>query len=580
MNETPTRNDILAASSEGGLLAYLFNIAEGYRLYRETKFLAAVAEIVGSGERTLFSEKDWEFLDGISGPAFFPGMVLLCELIPLLDVGHRELMRLVKKLVDLGGEDLFANQPNAAFRKWCSGNPERAKAVTKDAEAGDDLAMNHLCFALEAQAETADALRFLTKGATPKTQIHAAVALSRLELESDSAAIVLPALLKVSIGTDDFSLKFNALSSSFAILEKNSELRMENVKLALKKAVSDTSREKLYGISDLLWRHGQILLDGEVRLIINALKSVDPEDVGILKKIDQATSALVDGGHFKALSSLITELIRRSEGKIGFKTFPSFRRKLVGADSRLLGKLAMSWLLEGNLHLCSNFAQQFSAVDGQSQAFELQLEDLPEDPEEQLFVCRKAVGFLFLSPVTAASVLVAILRHGSHQIVQDVLELLYDPLLISYGDNLWRYLEKIMEQCTKPGIKRIREVLNRKKKYLDSFGGIETLVELHPSEIHRQIEHVRHNRIMDQAREKAQKQSIFYDIVTKQHILYGKAVQSYDQNMEGPDGEPLSSKMKLEPHSVSTEIPQLHIFDPEGLQIRLMEFRLEKRTSL
>lgn len=578
MKEIPTRNDILKSSSEGGLLAYLFGIGEGYFMYGETEFLADVAEIVGSGERTLFSEKDWEFLDGMKGPAFFSGMILLCELIPLLEVGHRDLMRLVKKLVDLGGEDLAANEPNAAFRKWCSGNPERVKAVLEEAEAGDGLAIDHLCFALEAHPDSAVALRFLTNGLTPETQLPAAVALGRMTLDADSAVIVLRSLLKVVIGTDDCSLKFNALSASFAILEKNPELRIEDVKHGLRKVISDTSSETLDGLSVLIWKHGQILGEDEVRLIFDALKSVNSENVGILKKIDHATSALVDGGHFKALSGLIAELIRRSQGKIRFDTFPSFCRKLFDDDSRRLGKLLMSWLLEGDPFLCSSLAQQFGKVAGKSQALDLQPDDLPVEPKEQLFVCRKAVGYWFHSPVTATSVLVAVLRHGDHRIFQDVLELLYYPLLISYDDDLCHYLEEILEQCTEQGIAQIRELLNRKKKYLDSLEGIERLVELHPSEIHRQIEHVRFNRKVDKAWEKAEKKSIFYDTVTKQHILYGNAVQSYNQDMEGPDGEPISCNMNLVPHSVSTEFPQLFIFDPEGLQIMLMEFRLEKKN--
>lgn len=580
MKEIPTRNEILKGSSEGGLLAYLFDIAEGYSLYRESKFLTDVAEIVGSGERTLFSEKDWEFLDGMKGqgPAIYTSIHLLCKLIPFLDVGHRDLMRLVKKLVDLGGEYGFAYEPNVAFRKWCSVYPERVKAVLEEAEAGDGLAIDHLCFALEAQSESAVALRFLTKDQTPETQLPAAVALGRMTLDADSEAMVLRSLLKVVIGTDDSSLKFNALSSSFAILEKNPELRIEDIKHGLRKVISDTSSETLDRLSILIWSHGRSLGEDEVRLIFDALKSVNPENVGTLTKIDNATSALVDGGHFKALSGLIAELIRRSQGKIRFDTFPSFCRKLVDDDSRRLGKLIISWLLEGDPFLCSSLAQQFGKVAGKSQALDLHLDDLPEEPEEQLFICRKAVGFWFHSPVTAASVLVAVLRHGDDQIFQDVLELLYDPLLISYGDNLCHYLEEIMEQCTEPGIARIREVLNRKKKYLDSLEGIETLVELHPSEIHRQIEHVRFNRKVDKAWEKAEKKSIFYDTVTKQNILYGNAVQSYNQDMEGPDGEPISCNMNLVPHSVSTEFPQLFIFDPEGLQIMVMEFRLEKKT--
>ena len=59
MNKNTARNKILSASSERGLMTYLFEIAKDYPQALDSNFLKTVAELIGLGERTLFEEKDW-----------------------------------------------------------------------------------------------------------------------------------------------------------------------------------------------------------------------------------------------------------------------------------------------------------------------------------------------------------------------------------------------------------------------------------------------------------------------------------------------------------------------------------------
>ncbi|MCY4488043.1 MAG: hypothetical protein OXF11_13155 [Deltaproteobacteria bacterium] len=577
MSEIPSRNDILAASSESGLMGYLFEVAPKHVWCRKPEFLATVAELVGSSERTLFTEKDWTFLNGMSGPSFFHGMALLCELIPLLDVGHRDMMQLVKTLVHLGGEDLAAQQPNVAFRSWCSADPARVRAVLDDARVGDNLAIDHLCFALEVGAESADAMAFLKEGPAPEVQMGAAAALGRMALDAEDAAPVVRSLSEVSIKADDPRVRINALLSSFAVLEKNPELPREDARRALVAALDDTSAETLNALSALVWRHGKSLSEDEGRWLLTALQSIDPEHRGTLQQIDFATPDLLSGGYSDALFTLVAELVRRSQGRIGLNDFPNLRRELVDGDLRRLSKLAIKWLLEGNPHLCLTLAEQFDAVGAQQTTFELQVEDMPVDPDDQLFLCRKAVGFLFHTPVTAASVLIAVIRHGDNRIIQDLLNLLSDPLLINFGGELRLYLDQVVERTSDPRVARIGEALTRRQKELDDLVGIETLVELHPSEIHRQIERARWNRHMAQVMKKGMEESVVFNLVHKQHILYGTKSSSY---IDDPSGDTRQVNVEMGSHSVTFEYPHSDILDPEGLHMKLFELRYEQRTRL
>lgn len=576
MNQTPTKGDILAASSEGGLLAYLFEHPEKYTLGQDMKFLETIAELVESGKRTLFEDKDKAYLNEMERQHFFSGMWLLCELIPLLKVGHRDMMELVSTLVHLGGEDGAAGQPNEAFRTWCSNDLDRVEAVLNDVRAGDSLAIDHLGFALQAGENSSDALAFLRDSQEPKVQMGAATALGRMTLDTESAVVATRSLSEIAVATSDDRVRHNALMSSFAILEKHPTLSREDTRRALDMVLGDTSAETLHMLSALIRRHSGSLSEDETHSILAALQSVYPRNLITLEQIDCATPGLVRKGYFDALSACVAELIKRTQGKIGLESFPSFSRELINGDRRRFGKLVVNWLLGGNLYLCSNLSRQCGAVSDQPQMLDLGPEDIPTDPEDQVFICRKAVGFLFTTPIMAASLLVTILHHGDDSIAEKILALLFNPLLLSFSGKLRSHLEDIAEQCSDSISERIQEVLSWKQQILDDLAGTETLVELHPSERHRQIERVRSSQLMAQAMKEAMKKSVLHELIPKQYLLYGTKVSSY---VEDPGGGMRRVDTDMQSHSVSIEYPGLDILDPEGLQMMLLHCRLEKRQK-
>lgn len=576
MSEIPTRDEILTASAKNGLVAYLFGVsAAGPALCQDNAFHAAVTELVNVGDVALFTEQDKAFLNEIKSadPPFFLGMHLLCKLVPNLHVGHRELMELIATLVRLGGQDGAANQPNVAFRDWCAADPARARAVVEDARNGDELAIAHLTFALEAGEDSTNALMFLNETSKPEARGGAAVALGRMPHDDETAIAAVHALADTLFNSQDKILTANALLSCFAILEKNKTLPRKEARDALDKTLENSSADTLHLLATLLWHHGKSLQEEERQLILDALQCVMPEDIGTLQRIDFALSALAQEGQIDATSTLVAGLIKQSQGKIGIDTFPGWRSVIFNNDNRRVGKLVAGWLSDGDIHLCRNLAEQINVTEGRLQALNLEAEDLPQKPEEQWFMCGKAVGFLFFSPVAAASVLIAVLRHGDGSLTDDVLVLLYMPLLMSYseGKALLHYLEETVASYPKSDVaRRINEILDLKQQHTDKLDGIEALVELHPNEHHRHIAQIRAAQRMDRARKESEKQSVFYNLVSKQHLLYGNTWATY---AVGPQAQPRQHKGEMKLHSVSIDYPLLDIVDQVGLQLSLHRFR-------
>lgn len=197
------------------------------------------------------------------------------------------------------------------------------------------------------------------------------------------------------------------------------------------------------------------------------------------------------------------------------------------------------------------------------------------DPSDQLFLCRKAIGWFFIDPLAAVAIPLAVLRYGSPDIKNDVLDLIYHPLLVSYGGKLKEYLERYVAAGGESALD-LAELLARKTALQDEMEGIERLVELHPSEMQRETERIQWHEQMERSIEHGGRKSIFDDLVTKQYILYGRS--SLTQIHTG-EGTTHLTQTEMKSFSVSSELPLLSIVDSVGLDHMLVHFRLERREQ-
>lgn len=100
----------------------------------------------------------------------------------------------------------------------------------------------------------------------------------------------------------------------------------------------------------------------------------------------------------------------------------------------------------------------------------MQLEHLKLKPTELVFLCRKAIGYFFLHPVTAASVLVAVLRIATDEVADNVELLLAEPLLLNYGGDIREYLKSI--DASDPAATRVQSALTRNESFLQAIRNI------------------------------------------------------------------------------------------------------------
>lgn len=513
-----------------------------------------------------------ESLAELEGARFFLVQDVLCDLIPLLNVDQDVLLAFVARLIDAGGNDLAASAPSTAFGEWTKKDSTRPAKIYEAARAGDNLALRQLFTVLRMNADVEESLMF-ARADEREAKLAAISALGAME-SGERYDEVFDTLLQ-GASSDDEDIALRSLGAGYRAAAQRRASAPAGFDEQLERVFQTRSPFAVHLAADLLWLHREGLTENAIDLCLAAVADVDPDNTGTISHIDCAARQLVDAGRAEHVVRLLGILIDRSKGRITLDTFQSTWHALQAAGSDVLGGAIVYWLLNGGMHTRKCVASLVCGVGDDDPPFSIPASSLPPEPSDQLFLCRKAIGWLFLDPLAAIALPLAVLRDGSPDIANDVLDLIYDPLLLSYGGKLKEYLERYVTDGKANG-PSLADRLARKTALQGAMEGIERLVELHPSETQREAERVRWHEEMERGMEKGRQKSIFEDLFTKQYILYGRS--SLTPIYTG-DGAAHLTEIEMKSFSISSELPLLSIVDPVGLDHMLVNFKLEPREQ-
>lgn len=512
---------------------------------------------------------------GLSGSDFFTVMHFYCSIIPELEATPAQIMTCVDALVARGGGDLAANQPNAAFRIWCKKKSDRAREVIVAAQGGDDLASRYLTFALEAINGITEARQIALEN-DGVLRLSAITALGRIEDGDPVSRIETLAVFSALIdsGADD-TLRANMLAATASILGRSLDAHSPESVALVTRLVEDANDNTLHQAAHMLWACMEVLEPGMVASLLQALERINPANKGTVRELDHGLEALLELGYDEEAIAFVAKLFSRRDCALEFNELESFTRTLVSGAPERLSSIVVDWLLLGSSRLCDGLA---NAIQGRGRGLEglpldLRTEHIDISAPTQLFLCRKAIGWFFFKPISAASVLVSVLRVCDADTALEVQKLLADPLLLNYS-CVREYLEKISpDDAAKV---RVDQAVVENKKYLAALKEIPFIKELQPSEHRRRIEQIRMSDQMRDVHKQAQSKSVFLSIVKRSVLLYGKHSLSFIK--EG-SGALRPMEMDLKPYSISFEMPRMENVDPVGLDYTLRVFRAERMES-
>ena len=571
-----TQKDILRISEKSGLMSCMFEISSRFRQQELESFCDDVVDLVNSGRLNLFSEVDEDYLNQISGPTYFRGMRLVCEVIPSCKVNHQKVLRLVQTLVLRAGEDMAAITAFTALKNWCEKHPQEARVLVEDAECLRDKALNYISFVFEGLKDCSFVLRSFKETTNPKLQLEAAIALGRMTLYDTHASEAIEILSETAVSSSSFCVSSNSLLTCYAILEKHHQISRELPLKGLESMINSESKEASNVLVSLLWMHGRNLTEDEWALIATNLKSVTIDKPEILQKIDHCAYSATKEHAFFELTNLIRHLIASAQGQLTIDDFALFQRMLIDADISRLSKVVVQWLMNGNFHVCGALEQAFSSGVSNTIELELNAADLPTVWHEQLFLCRKAVGWFCSRAITAASVLIAALLYGHDEIKPQVCAMLEYPLLLNYNEEVHQYLNAKMEQHQDALITWLEPVLNRTKRLFESLQLVDFLPELQPSETKQYLRSAIDHEQFRIGWRSVESKSILNTIVPLKHFIYGNTWATY---VRDANDEYVLRSQRPKTHTVRVSYPQLNSLDQARLNRLLLIFRNEQRVE-
>lgn len=560
----PSVEQIIQLSDAGNLAAEL---AE-YHLPAEDgsdTFLQLCVALHNSGDIDLVAVPGQPAFNTIDTHSFFTAHKFYCDAIPQLRTNAAALMACCRILIERAGNDGVAHMPNGAFRQWCKGNPKDAADIVRDAKAGNDLAMQFVTFALQSANDIETATEFVREYEDNR-RLYGLSALAQMTFsDSDSARHAIAVVEPFIASNNDDSVRATALSSAFDILQPLEDTAL--VGRLVQAATQCPGPHVLYGLARLLFQPQSSLDLETVGIALNALRAVDAEHEGTIRLLDSVLYRMVGTSNESKALDYLTEMLQKEV--LTIEQFDSTVHKMNTENPQRLYALVVRWLMSSSFALASSTGQFVRA--GKERVFNTSAQSLGLSPGQQIYLCRKAIGFLFVHPLTCCSILVSVIRAAEEDVRAQVGEYLFNPLLLSYGGGARDYLASL--PSTDAAYDTVQNVLVRFSKFYSAIDAIGSIKELHPSQ--RQLD-TAHHRSQDLAREahkEAEKQSVLRMLMHHSTILYGKRTLTY---IADPGGQKRAFAMDLKKHSAYIELPHLEKLDPVGLDYLLRIWMVEK----
>ena len=512
------------------------------------------------------------------GHDFWQLQSLYSQIIPDLEINSDALIDGVLILVEMGGQDLAANQPNAALREWLKRRPEETRRLLDRAQQEPKL--KSLTFVLEAGATQDfgvffDAAVDFMSSEQVEDRLAAMTALSRMDTSADLTRQ--EHSLEVLLSHANSGVPAQEVAQTIgAILDVRSKFPDADdgeIIAAIEKASKQPTPELHYILARSLAHHPNKFSASIKVAIIKALEHADPSQKGVVDQIDFAFSTCLDEETRTALADCLEALLKNPETPLDFDDLDSFTNKLTSNHSDNLVWLVIHWLRFGCHEARECLPKLFRRSTDYGFELNSKLDEFGFGDDELVFIAKKTLGYLFLQPVTAASILISCLNATSNdKAAEEISNLLFDPLMINFSGDARRTVKCELKRGSTNN-KYIKLALKKHNSYLSGLRQVSTVPELHPSASDRRVQAERQRQLFAKSFKDAEKYSVLLNFVTKQTLLHGSGSVYY---IRSPDGALQRSEMQMASHGTNIEFPRFEAIDPVYLQNIIIRFRNEK----
>ena len=577
-----SNQDDIIAHSQAGTLPELF--VERLRRHRRDDlgqaFRATLTELHSHGMIDVLEPARSIANSPIDQHQFFTVMHVYTDLIPGLEAEVPAMLAAVKGLTGRAGDDMASGMPNGAFRTWAEqGDRAQATLAAIDPADPEDSAYVYLALQALTKSDPNDALTRAIEyleGPDAPARSAAAKAIGTLVLTTPEARSTATAALAAAAPAADDNNLGHILTAICEISRAHPEMTAQAAAL-IDTSIARVGDQAIHQLSLELMFHGKELAPEIVAGLTAIMHKVSIGNQGTLTNIDAAAGKLIDHKRLDEALGLVTPLITAHEELTSMETLDGTSYALLRLPSEQLARVMIGWLLSLDRNLgAATLALVGDHYGDAPLVVEVGDAVLDLGDADRTLLAHHAIGWLFIHSISAASLLLGLLKGAGEDATRAIGDVLFDPLLINYSGELAEWLTERAKVAIDAERAVITDLLARLEAYIDGLRKAGPIKELRPSERERLIERHRQHRSMQEAHQAAEKKSVFMSIVSRSVLLYGNRSISY---FDGPDGKRQRNEMKLHSFSHSIESPRLDILEPFDLDYTLRVFRAMRKAA-
>jgi len=311
-----------------------------------------------------------------------------------------------------------------------------------------------------------------------------------------------------------------------------------------------------------------------IDLLLKYLANVDPNNARTVEFIDYGITKLLETERSESAIEFVQTFLVENHREATLDQFESVIRK-IRENEILRNKVSTRWLLTGKEVLCEGVNKIVGADQGSNFTVDVDPSEIvPLDKTHIIFIARKSIGYLFLNPKSAASLIVSLMKVApDEETLFELTKHLVDPLLINFNGKPFEYVESRASTENAEIALKLREALDAIRSYLKGIHSAGEISELHPSQMHQEVYNRKIMQQMAESMKEAEARSPILSLATKQTILYGRGSIAYVHHAVGAKER---IEVPLQMHSIEIEHPRGDKLDPNGLDFLLRVFRAEQ----
>jgi hypothetical protein len=498
------------------------------------------------------------------------------EALPRLNAGIEEVANCVLHLNKIAEYGSYRYSLFSFFKDFCSTEINRSKNAVEVILNSNDTFTPLLCSALIAVSShdlnwVLSQCKTLINNKNIEVSHQIYNALGLIKLDSDNQFDIACTLLEDAVRERQAASAMATIFNSIMALGQDNNRLWGRITILINQLLEDLEPLVLFEASrTAMWSLSKIPQD-ILNLLVHYLRNTSVDNISILKNIDLLLVRLSETRQATLADSLLEHLLLNNEN-LEITTFDSFSYYLLEKNKDDLNRILTKWFLSSEPKLCKAILDLVSGSGQENLELSFELNQLTSNEFHPIFVAKKAVGWLFTFPITAASLVLSVYKKLSFQQKREAEDLLFEPLLLSYPGKLKRYLDdnKYKEISEiKTVIEKLFLMLNQYDENSRKSNGVSELQapEENINKYWREF-----NKKFELARDNGRK-SVFEDFFSTQHLLYGNSTAHY---VYDADGTPRRSELQMSSHSYSSELPALDVIDPWGLDYNLRSFRSEE----